>query len=188
MFYALSALDIALWDIAGKAAGVSVSRLLGGARTDLPCYASLVRFSDPELARAGVRQALDCGFRAVKIHETALPVIRAAREESGAEVELMVDANCAWTLNEARFKAAELEEARLKWLEEPVWPPENYDGLAQLRARSPVPIAAGENVSTLMDFGRIMAAAAVDFIQPQGPGLGLEPEADVLREYLNLNS
>jgi L-alanine-DL-glutamate epimerase-like enolase superfamily enzyme len=58
-------------------------------------------------------------------------VVRAAREEAGPEVALMLDVNCAWTVNQARARAEELTELRLKWLEEPVWPPENYDGLAQ---------------------------------------------------------
>jgi L-alanine-DL-glutamate epimerase-like enolase superfamily enzyme len=60
----------------------------------------------------------------------------------------------------------------LKWLEEPVWPPENYDGLAQLRRTCGVPIAAGENVSTLMDFERLLAAEAVDFVQPSPAKMG----------------
>jgi L-alanine-DL-glutamate epimerase-like enolase superfamily enzyme len=63
-------------------------------------------------------------------------------------------------------EAEELKEFRLKWLEEPVWPPENYDGLAQLRKTCGIPIAAGENVSTLLDFERLMAAEAVDFVHP----------------------
>jgi L-alanine-DL-glutamate epimerase-like enolase superfamily enzyme len=166
LFYGLSAVDIALWDIAGKAANAPLYQLLGGGVADVACYASMVRFSDPELVSANVRQAIDAGFRSVKLHETELPAIRAARKEVGAEVELMVDVNCAWTLTEARARAEELKEFRLKWLEEPVWPSENYDGLAELRKTSRVPIAAGENVSTLLDFERLLAAEAVDFVQP----------------------
>jgi L-alanine-DL-glutamate epimerase-like enolase superfamily enzyme len=99
-------------------------------------------------------------------------VVRAAREEAGPEVALMLDVNCAWTVNQARARAGELTEVRLKWLEEPVWPPENYDGLAQLRRTCGIPIAAGENVSTLMDFGRLMGAGAVDFVQPSPAKMG----------------
>ncbi len=172
MFYGLSAVDIALWDIAGKAADAPVYRLLGGGRTDLACYASLVRFSDPVLIRTNVRRAIDAGFRSLKLHEIELSAIRAAREEAGPEVELMVDVNCAWTLTEARGRAEELKEFRLKWLEEPLWPPENYDGLGQLRKTCGIAIAAGENVSTLMDFERLMAAGAVDFVQPSPAKMG----------------
>lgn len=172
LFYGLSAVDIALWDIAGKAANMPVYRLLGGGRADLPCYASMVRYSDPGLVHENVARVTAAGFRSLKLHEIALPAVRAAREEAGAEVELMVDVNCPWSLTEARAKVGELKEFRLKWLEEPLWPPENFDGLARLRASSGMPIAAGENVSTLMDFERLLAAGAVDFVQPSPAKMG----------------
>lgn len=170
--HAMSAVDIALWDIAGKAADAPLHRLLGGGRADLACYASLNAYSDPDLVRATVRQALDSGFGSVKLHEKELPAVRAAREEAGPDVALMVDVNCAWTVNQARAKAEELREFALKWLEEPVWPPENYDGLAAVRRNGRIPIAAGENVSTLLEFGRILDARAVDFIQPSPAKMG----------------
>jgi L-alanine-DL-glutamate epimerase-like enolase superfamily enzyme len=172
LLYGLSAVDIALWDIAGKAANAPVCQLLGGGRADLPCYASLVRFSDPGLVRDNVRAAVETGFRSVKPHEIELPAIRAAREEASSDIEIMLDVNCAWTLDEARTWAEALKELNLKWLEEPVWPPENYDGLAQLRRTCGIPIAAGENVPALMDFERLMAAQAVDFVQPSPAKMG----------------
>ena len=160
LMYGISAVDIALWDIAGKAANAPVYRLFGGGSADLACYASMVRYSDASLVRANVRRAIDDGFRSLKLHEIELSAVRAAREEAGADVELMLDVNCPWTLYEARARAKELEVFHLKWLEEPLWPPENYDGLAHLRRASNIPIAAGENVSTLMDFERLMAAGS----------------------------
>lgn len=173
LFYGISAIDIALWDIAGKSAGVPVHRLLGGSgAAELPCYASLIRYSDPALVRANVRRAIDAGFRSLKLHEIELPAIRAAREEAGPDVEIMLDVNCPWSLLEARAKAEELREFRLKWLEEPLWPPENYDGLAQLRKSCGISIAAGENSSTLMDFERLLNAQAVDFVQPSVAKMG----------------
>ena len=173
LFYGISAIDIALWDLCGKAAGVPVCRLLGGSdASELPCYASLIRYSDPTLVRSNVRRAIDSGFRSLKLHEIELPAIRAAREEAGPNVEIMLDVNCPWTLLEARTRAEELKEVRLKWLEEPLWPPENYDGLAQLRRTCGIPIAAGENSSTLMDFERLLEAEAVDFVQPSVAKMG----------------
>jgi L-alanine-DL-glutamate epimerase-like enolase superfamily enzyme len=173
LFYGISAMDVALWDIAGKAAGVPVCQLLGGSgATELPCYASLIRYSDPALVRVNVRRTIDSGFRSLKLHEIELPAIRAAREEAGFDVELTLDVNCPWTLLEARARAEELKEVRLKWLEEPIWPPENYHGLAQLRRACDIPIAAGENSSTLMDFERLLASEAVDFVQPSVAKMG----------------
>jgi L-alanine-DL-glutamate epimerase-like enolase superfamily enzyme len=169
---ALSAVDTALWDIAGKAAGVPLHRLLGGGGADLACYASLDGYADPALVRAVVRQALDAGFRSLKLHEKELPAIRAAREEAGPGAGLMVDVNCAWTMDQVRARAGELREIRLKWLEEPVWPPENYDGLARLRGTCGIPIAAGENAATVMDLDRLMGAGAVDFVQPSPAKMG----------------
>ena len=172
MTLALSAMDIALWDIVGKAAGMPLDRLLGGGVADLPCYASLDSFSDPSLVRAGVRQALDAGFKSLKLHEKELSAVHAAREEAGADVEIMLDVNCAWTVNQVRGLAEDLRGFRLKWLEEPVWPPENYHGLARVRKTDGIPIAAGENVPTVMDFVRLLCAEGVDFIQPSPAKMG----------------
>jgi L-alanine-DL-glutamate epimerase-like enolase superfamily enzyme len=170
--YALSAVDIALWDIAGKAAGVPLHRLLGGGAADLAAYASLEGYVDPSVVRARVRDALEDGFTSVKLHETAPAAIRAAREEAGPDVDLMVDVNCAWSVNQVRGLAEGLRGFRLKWLEEPVWPPENYDGLASVRRTAGIPLAAGENVATLMDFERLLRARAVDFVQPSPAKMG----------------
>jgi L-alanine-DL-glutamate epimerase-like enolase superfamily enzyme len=170
--FGISAIDIALWDIAGKAANMPLSRLLGGGAADLPCYASLVRYSDPAQVRAGVRQVIEAGFRTLKLHEIELAAIRAARDEVGPAIALTLDVNCPWTLAEARGIAGDLRTIGLKWLEEPLWPPENFGGLAELRRATGIPIAAGENVYTLLDFERLLAAGAVDFVQPSPAKMG----------------
>ncbi|OBH95733.1 mandelate racemase/muconate lactonizing enzyme family protein [Mycobacterium sp. E2733] len=170
--YALSAVDIALWDIAGKLANTPVCRLLGGGMTAMPCYASLACYADPALVRTAVRRTLDAGFRGIKLHEVSMPAIRAAREEAGPDVELIVDAGCPWTLTEADVFAQELKPVGLKFLEEPLWPPENFVGLAELRRISGIRISSGENVSTLMEFERMLAARAVDFVQPSPAKMG----------------
>jgi L-alanine-DL-glutamate epimerase-like enolase superfamily enzyme len=170
VIHALSAVDTALWDIAGKTAGLPLHRLLGGGAASLPCYASLDPYGCPGAVRAGVRQALDSGFTAVKLHEREITAVRAAREEAGQGTALMLDVNCPWTLAQARAMAEQLRETRLRWLEEPLWPPEDYEGLARLRAGCGIPVAAGENTATLLDFGRLMGA--VDFVQPSPAKMG----------------
>jgi L-alanine-DL-glutamate epimerase-like enolase superfamily enzyme len=170
--FGISAIDIALWDIAGKAAKQPLVRLLGGGAADIACYASLLRYSDCSLVRSSVRQAIEAGFGTLKLHEIELSAVRAAREEAGPDIALTLDVNCPWTLSEARSVAAQLREIGLKWLEEPLWPPENFDGLAEMRRTCGIPIAAGENVCALMDFERMLVAKAVDFIQPSPAKMG----------------
>lgn len=177
--YALSSLDIALWDLAGKAAGLPLWRLWGGAPAEgLTAYASLLRYGAPDLVAAACRRAMDRGHRDIKLHEIELPMIRAAREATGPATRLMVDTNCPWSVAEARSMARALRELDLTWLEEPVWPPEDYAGLAQVRAEG-VPIAAGENAAGLFAFKGLFQAGAIDIAQPSvtkigGPSASLE--------------
>jgi len=174
--FGISAVDIALWDIAGKAAKRPLCQLLwAAARPISPVMRAWSVISAPFLVRRSVRQAIAAGFGTLKLHEIELSAVRAAREEVGADIELTLDVNCPWTLNEARPIAEQLKAVRLKWLEEPLWPPENFDGLAELRRTSGIPIAAGENVYALMDFERMLAAKAVDFVQPSPPRWAASP-------------
>jgi len=173
VLHALSAVDTALWDIAGKAAGLPLHRLLGGsAGDDLPCYASLDPFGDPGRVSEAVSAAVSAGFQIIKLHEREAPAVRAARQAAGPGVTLMLDVNSPWSVPQALARAAELRDTRLAWLEEPLWPPEDYEGLARLRAACGIPLAAGENAATLLDFNRLMAAGAVDFVQPSVAKIG----------------
>lgn len=170
--YGISAVDIALWDIAGKRAGASVRDLLGGGVDGLACYASLACYSDPDRVAEVVRQVVGEGFRAIKLHESTIAAMRAAREAAGPDVQLIVDAGCSWTLTEALAVADELADLRLKFLEEPFWPPENFAGLAELREVTGLPVSSGENVGTLIEFEHMLAVGAVDFAQPSPAKIG----------------
>ena len=167
MMYAISGLDIALWDIAAKKKGVPLYELLGGARRmEVEAYASLMRYAEPDaLARNCVR-ARQLGYRAVKLHETTVALTKVAREALGPEVELTLDTNCAWTLEQAQAHAAALEPLNLAWLEEPTWPPEDTVQLAQLRAGTRIPLSAGENAATPFDLHQPAASGAVAIVQP----------------------
>ena len=123
--YAMLAIDIALWDIAGKIAGLPLYRLLGGSlRRELPAYCSLLRYSEPATVARFTERGLKRGYRHIKVHEITVPAIKAGRDAAGAEIPLMVDVNCAWTVDEAIKMARKLEPLDLKWIEEPVWPPD----------------------------------------------------------------
>ncbi len=170
--YGLSAIDIALWDIAGKRCGRPLFELLGGsARRELSAYASLLRYGEPRSVRETAARAAQEGYRAVKLHEITLAPVAAAREALGADVALMLDTNCPWSVAEAREMAEALLPLRLAWLEEPVWPPEDHRGLARVRACG-IPLAAGENASGLHDFRHMFEAGAIDVAQPSVTKIG----------------
>jgi L-alanine-DL-glutamate epimerase-like enolase superfamily enzyme len=171
VIYALSGVDIALWDLAGKAAGLPLYRLLGDAvRDTLPAYASLTRCSGPEAVAQSCRAALTQGYRQIKLHEITLPAVQAARDAVGANVVLMLDTNCPWSREEALAMIEALRPCDLHWLEEPLWPPEDYAGLAQLRATG-MTIAAGENAAA-SDFPLMFELGALDVVQPSVTKVG----------------
>ena len=171
--FAISGVDIALWDIAGKAAGLPLHRLFGGARRhQVPAYASLIRYGDAERVAARTRQALDEGYSHIKLHEVSEGVVRGAREAAGDGVPLMVDTNCPWTPLQARDMARCLKAYDLHWLEEPLFPPEDYASLARLQSEVGIPLAAGENACTAFDFQKMIAADAVTYLQPSVTKVG----------------
>jgi D-galactarolactone cycloisomerase len=170
--YGLSAIDIALWDIAGKVAGLPLYRLLGGgACEDLPAYASLLRYGKLAALERNADDALERGYRLVKIHEIDRDVIRGARKAVGDGIPLMVDCNCPWSVEQALAMCAELRDLGLEWLEEPVWPPQP-ELLARVRAEGGIPIAAGENVANAFDFQRLFAEQALTVAQPSVTKVG----------------
>lgn len=171
--YALSAIDIALWDISGKIAGLPLYRLLGGSpRSDLPAYASLLRYGKAAAMEARIAEALDRGYRLIKIHEIVPEIIRAARRAAGEQTPLMVDCNCPWTVAQALAICDELQALDLEWLEEPVWPPEDHAGLAAVRAAGGIAVAGGENVGSANEFQRLFERGSLDVAQPSVTKVG----------------
>jgi D-galactarolactone cycloisomerase len=170
---AVSGVELALWDIAGKAHGVPVYQLLGGlCQSRGRAYASLLRFDTPTQVAQAVSAALVLGFTAVKLHQVDVESVAAAREAAGAEVDIMLDTNCPWTVEEAIRMGRRLERYDLRWLEEPVWPPEDYAGLARVRRALSIPIASGENEATMLAFRQIIDAGAADIVQPSMTKVG----------------
>ncbi|HXP30533.1 MAG TPA: mandelate racemase/muconate lactonizing enzyme family protein [Stellaceae bacterium] len=171
--FALSGLDIALWDIAGKIAGAPLHRLLGGSgKGRVPAYASLLRYGAADLVARNAAAAVERGYRQIKLHEIGIAEIAAGRRAIGAEIALMLDANCAWPADEAVAMARRLRENDLLWLEEPVWPPEDHHGLARVRRDGGIAVAAGENAGTPAEFEHLIDRAAVDYLQPSVTKVG----------------
>src|SRR5207253_7353747 len=104
--------------------------------------------------------------------QTDVESVAVARDAVGWDVELMLDTNCPWTVDEAITMARRLEPAGLRWLEEPVWPPEDYRGLARVRAAASIPIASGENEATAFGFRAAFEAGAMDIAQPRVTKVG----------------
>ena len=170
--YALSGFEIALWDLAGKASAKPLHALLGGAkRKSIPAYASLLRLNTPEYVQLGCTRALERGYRQVKLHERTIEAVAAARYTLGPDVALMLDTNCTWTPDKALEMVGELEGFGLAWLEEPLFPPDDYNALKRLRGRG-IPIAAGENIGNVMDVRHMLQIGAVDVLQPDVAKMG----------------
>jgi L-alanine-DL-glutamate epimerase-like enolase superfamily enzyme len=171
--YAFSGVEIALWDLFGKRSGQPLWQLLGGSsRSNLPAYASLLHYGDDALVANNTAAACARGFAHIKLHQTTRKAVLAAKAAPGAgSASIMLDVNCAWSPPVAREMARSLQGEGLRWLEEPVWPPEDVEGLASVRGCG-IPIAAGENVAGLFGFKTLIEAKAIDIAQPSVTKVG----------------
>ena len=170
---AMSGVEIALWDVVGKAVGRPVYQLLGGGfRKTFRAYASILFGDTPaETERIG-RELAAQGFRAVKFgwgpmgqsEASDLAHVRAARQGVGPDVELMVDAGLCWDTATAIRRAWQFEPFNLTWLEEPLHP-DNLHGYARLVAQAPMRIAAGEEICDVKEFEQMMDVGGIDVVQ-----------------------
>ena len=171
--FAISGLDIALWDLAARVKGVPLRQLIGETRRKrIPAYASLLRIGTPELVAGECEVARRQGYTAIKLHETTAPAVYAARQAIGAGVPLMVDMNCPMDGATAIAFAHSCREAAPMFLEEPVWPPEDFATLAEVRTKGGLNVAAGENACTAYQFSQMMKAGAVSHAQPSVTKVG----------------
>ena len=176
--FAISAVDIALWDIKAKAVGEPLWRLLGGHDPKVPAYASGIDLNSSmaELEQS-TRIHREHGFRAIKMKvgkpRLAEDVLRveAIRELLGPDAPLMVDANMTWGVHEALRASRALAEYDVYWLEEPT-APDDTEGYVRIQREGPVPIAAGENLRTVREFENMISAGAVAFPEPDATNCG----------------
>ena len=174
---AISALDIALWDLLGKSAKQPVYRLLGGrTKVRIPVYASRLYSVDLGELAAEAKRYKDDGYQAMKLRfgwgpadgaagmQRNVALVRTVRESVGAGIDVMADAYMGWTLDYAKRMLPSLEPFNLRWLEEPVIP-DDIHGYAELRRYRKIPIAGGEHEFTLYGFRELLEARALDYIQ-----------------------
>jgi L-alanine-DL-glutamate epimerase-like enolase superfamily enzyme len=175
---AISAVDIALWDLRARRHAAPLWRLLGGFDPRVPCYAggidleftidALLRQTEENLAR---------GFRAIKMKvgrrslRDDVDRVRAMRDHLGPEFPLMVDANMKWSVDEAIRAARALRPFDPVWLEEPTIP-DDVAGHARIVREGGLPVAAGENLHTLHEFRQLIAAGGVTFPEPDATNCG----------------
>jgi L-alanine-DL-glutamate epimerase-like enolase superfamily enzyme len=161
---ALAAVDMALWDIAGKAAGQSLSTLLGGARrARVPVMASLDRYNDAAKVTARIAQALEARVAAVKVHEFDLDVIEAARKVAGPQIPFVADCNNAHTMAQVQASLARWQALDLLFLEDPAWPPE---ALLEATPFPKVTIGLGADLGSAEQLAVYARAPSVGVVQP----------------------
>jgi L-rhamnonate dehydratase len=174
---AISAVDIAIWDLMGKASGQPVFKLLGGrTKRRIPVYASRLYSQPLDQLAAEAAAYKKAGYRAMKLRfgwgpldgaagmQKNLDLLRTVRETVGDDVDIMADAYMGWTLDYARRMIPLIEPFHLRWLEEAVIPDDLY-GYASLKAMGRVPIAGGEHAFTVYEFRDLLEARGLDYIQ-----------------------
>jgi L-alanine-DL-glutamate epimerase-like enolase superfamily enzyme len=169
---AMSGVDMALWDIRGKAAGMPLYKLLGGARRPVPAYAGGVSlgYQPPAQLIEELRKSLDAGYKAVKLRvgdspKRDLERIRAVRKACGEDLVILTDANIGYSVEDVRQVMPGMDELNVAWLEEP-FPAHDYRSYRLARGFGRTPLAAGENHYTRFEFNRVIEDGAITILQP----------------------
>lgn len=176
---AIAALDIALWDLKARRAGLPLAKLLGAHRDSVRTYNTSGGFlqADIEEVKANATRALEAGIGGIKIKvglpddSADLARVRAIRDHLGEQTPLMVDANQQWDRARALRIGRRLEEFALTWIEEPL---DAYDaeGHAALTRALDTPVATGEMLSSVAEHRTLIATRACDILQPDAPRVG----------------
>lgn len=170
--FAISAVDIALWDLRGKQHQQPLWKLLGGYNREIKCYSGGIDLhleTDDLLEKA--RSNLEEGFRAIKMKvgrpdlKEDMKRVGALRDYVGPDVVLMVDANMRWSVEKALKASQALKDYDLFWLEEPIIP-DDVEGHVKIAQVGQIPIATGENLHTVYEFSRLICAGGVSFPEP----------------------
>ena len=176
--FAMSAIDIALWDLRCRRAREPLWKVIGGAHDTVKCYAGGIdlEFEVSKLIEH-VKGYIADGHTAVKIKlgkpnlEEDLARVAAVREAIGPDATLMVDANMSWSTEHAIRAARRLQDYNVLWLEEPTIP-DDYAAYGRIRKEAGLALAQGENLHTIYEFKQAIASSGVDFPQPDASNIG----------------
>lgn len=176
--FALSAVDIALWDIKCKRLNMPLWKVAGGANNSTKCYAGGIDLNFSELKLLNnIQSYLDAGFEAVKIKvgkpdpREDIERVRAVRKLIGEKREFMVDANYSMSVGQAIKFANEIESENIVWFEEPTIP-DDYEGYSQIACQTSIPLAMGENLHTIYEFKQAFKTAKLGYVQPDASNIG----------------
>ncbi len=173
---AISGIDLALWDLTGKKLGLAVHKLLGGAHEDrVKAYASSIFFGKPEDVADEARRLAEQGHDQMKLkigmssaglgRGADIANVKAIRDAVGYDVDLMVDANSAFSARTAIYMGRKLEHYEAYWFEEPV-PPDDLDGYIQVSHALDIPVSGSESLFGRYNFRDLIVKHAVDIVQP----------------------
>jgi L-alanine-DL-glutamate epimerase-like enolase superfamily enzyme len=169
---AMSGIDMALWDIRGKALGLPLYKLLGGTRRPIPAYAGGVSlgYQPPQQLIEEAQKSLSQGYKAIKLRvgdsvARDIQRMRAVRNAFGDELVILTDANIGYKLDDVRRVMPAMDELGIGWLEEP-FPAQDYRSYREAKAFGRTPLAAGENHYTRYEFDRVIEDGAITILQP----------------------
>ncbi len=176
--FAVAALDVALWDIGGRKRGLPLWKMAGGAGRTAKAYGGGIDLHYPvDRLLRNIKGYLDAGLRGVKIKvgkerlDEDIDRVAAVRKFVGKDVDFMIDANMKWSVETAIRATRRLEEFNLLWLEEPTIP-DDIGGYAEIARRGALPLAAGENYHTVMEFKNMFSYGRLDYPQPDVSTIG----------------
>jgi L-alanine-DL-glutamate epimerase-like enolase superfamily enzyme len=172
VLYALSGLDIALWDLAAQRADKPLWALLGGSGAPLARYASLMRYGgDLDAIARNTARYHDLGYETIKIHEVTIEAFRTAARAAGGADRIMIDVNCTWSPDQASDVFAAIAGEDYFWIEEPIWPADDRAAMIRLAGLGQR-LAAGENAASTGELIEMASEPAFAYVQPSVAKIG----------------
>lgn len=167
LFYALSAFDIALWDIAAKAKNQPLFKMLGAKQQCIKLYPSLPCFDgNVDILTLQLKKLYDEGFKYIKLHETNIESIVCLKNKLPNDLSLMVDVNCGLEKDNIIEILNQLSAAGVAFVEEPIFPPESWRELSTIKQQTEIKVALGENINHISEFDYFIRSKSIDILQP----------------------